>query len=98
MNSTQAFVIRTLCILWPSFLMAGVLEMLVFSVVDPASLQWFGNTPIEWSAITVYSVAFLLFWGVISTSGAMTQLLLTVPSDHIDDGQKLRKNRPAWPA
>jgi len=30
-------------ILWPAFLMAGVLEVLVFAVVDPGELHWFGG-------------------------------------------------------
>ena len=34
---------RALCILWPAFVMAGVLEMLVFALVDPAGLRWMGG-------------------------------------------------------
>ncbi len=64
-----------LAILWPSFLMAGVLEMLVFSVVDPGQLHWFGGATIEWSATTIYSVAFIVFWIVISAAAVMSHLL-----------------------
>ena len=66
---------RALLILWPAFLMAGVLEMMVFAVVDPSSMHWFGAEPIEWSRSAVYSVTFFIFWGVIATSGAITALL-----------------------
>jgi hypothetical protein len=66
---------QALAILWPAFLMAGVLDALVFVVVDPGSLAWFGTQPIEWSRSAVYSVSFLIFWGVIATSGAITGLL-----------------------
>lgn len=66
---------RLLLILWPAFVMAGVLEALVFVVVDPGTLNWFGAEPLNWSASAVYSVTFLIFWGVIATSGAITQLL-----------------------
>jgi hypothetical protein len=66
---------RALLVLWPAFLMAGVLEMLVFAVVDPGSLHWFGAEPIDWSRTAVYSVTFLIFWAIIATSGAITQLL-----------------------
>ncbi|HJV60741.1 MAG TPA: hypothetical protein VJ743_07325 [Albitalea sp.] len=62
-------------ILWPAFVMAGVLEMLVFVVVDPTSLHWFGGEPLQWSRSAVYSVTFFIFWIVIATSGAITQLL-----------------------
>jgi len=68
---------RVLIILWPAFVMAAVLEALVFVVVDPASLQWFGLEPLSWTTSSVYSVTFLIFWGVISTSAAITQLLQT---------------------
>jgi len=68
---------RALLILWPSFVMAGVLEMLVFAVVDPSTMRWFGAEPIEWSPSAIYSVTFFIFWGVIATAGAITALLET---------------------
>lgn len=60
---------------WPSFLMAGVLEMVVFSLVDPGQLHWFGGAPLELGATTVYSLAFFVFWLVIATAGLISQLL-----------------------
>ena len=70
---------RVMTILWPSFLMAGVLEGVVFSVVDPSDLHWMGAAPIEASSLAVYSLSFLAFWGVIATSGALTALLWIDP-------------------
>lgn len=61
-------------IAWPAFLMAGVLEMLVFAVVDPASLHWFGQ-PLKLSREGMYTLAFFIFWGIIMTSSALTTLL-----------------------
>ena len=72
---------RALQILWPAFMVAGVLEMLVFAVVDPADLHWFGGPSIGWSTQAVYTVTFLLFWALISTAGAMTALLSLEPDD-----------------
>lgn len=66
---------RVLLVLWPSFVMAGVLEMLVFAVVDPGTLQWPGGEALQWSRNTVYSVAFFVFWLVISASTAVTAYL-----------------------
>lgn len=63
-------------ILWPAFLMAGVLEALVFALVDPSELQWPGGAPIEASRQAVYTLAFLAFWAVIAAAGAITALLL----------------------
>lgn len=59
-------------ILWPSFLAACVLEMLVFSIVDPAELHWPGHlgTP---STRSIYTVAFFAFWLV---AGLCSRLVL----------------------
>lgn len=72
---------RALQILWPAFLMAGVLEMLLFAVVDPGDLQWFGGPPIDWPRQAIYTVTFLIFWGVMSISGALTALLTRSDAD-----------------
>ena len=34
---------RWMWIAWPAFLVAAVLEMVVFAVVDPSDLHWFGQ-------------------------------------------------------
>ena len=75
MNKTP----RVMTILWPSFAMAGVLEGLVFSVVDPADLRWLGHVPVELSPQAVYTLSFLAFWAALSTSGAVTALLWIDP-------------------
>lgn len=62
--------LRTAQVLWPAFLMAGVLEMLVFSVLDPSALS-FGNWHPD--ATTVYSLAFLAFWALIAAAAATSQ-------------------------
>ena len=70
---------RVMTILWPSFVMAGVLEGMVFSVVDPAELRWLGHVPIDASPQAIYTLSFLAFWVLISTSGALTTLLWIDP-------------------
>ena len=62
-------------ILWPAFLMAGVLELLVFALVDPSDLRWFGGAPLQVPRQAVYTLAFLVFWAVIAVAGAITALL-----------------------
>ena len=86
-ESARVCSVRVLCILWPAFLMAGVAEGLVFVVVDPGELHWFGADRIDWSLSTIYSATFLIFWGIISIAGALTQLLSlpqTSGPDHKD--------------
>ena len=72
-----------MAVAWASFLAAGVLEALVFAVVDPADLRWFGGPAIGWSAQAIYTVTFLIFWGAIATAGAMSALL-AVESDALN--------------
>ena len=72
---------RAICILWPAFLTAGVLDALVFAVIDPHELRWFGGALIGWSPLTIYSVTFLIFWAGIAAAAAMTALLLLIAAE-----------------
>jgi hypothetical protein len=67
---------HVLTVLWPAFVMAGVLEAMVFAVVDPESLTWFGGAPLGLTRQAVYTVTFFIFWGVIASAATMTTLLL----------------------
>lgn len=71
---------RLMWVIWPSFLMAGVLEMLVFTMVDPQDMHWFGHQ-LAWSPQGIYTVSFFVFWLVTSLSSAMTMLLSISPED-----------------
>lgn len=65
---------RIMWIVWPSFMMAGVLEVLVFAMVDPQDLHWFGQT-VQLSRQGIYTIAFFAFWLVTMLSSALTALL-----------------------
>lgn len=69
---------RWMWIAWPAFLVAGVTEMAVFALIDPADLQWMGSS-IPWSREAVYTVAFFVFWGLAMVSSALTTLLSMSP-------------------
>lgn len=66
-------------IAWPAFLLAAVLEMIVFAMVDPSDLHWVGGRPLEWSRQAVYTVAFFVFWAVTAASSALSVLLTRTP-------------------
>lgn len=61
-------------VLWPAFMAACVLEMVVFALVDPHELHWFG-LPVTFSRSGVYSCAFLAFWLVTAGSSWLSLLL-----------------------
>jgi hypothetical protein len=62
---------------WPSFMMAGVLEILVFSVADPQELRGFGGALSELSPSAIYSLAFFCFWVIVALASSLTLLLAT---------------------
>ena len=65
---------RWMWIAWPAFLVAGLLEMLVFAFVDPHDLHWFGRD-LDLSRQAIYTLAFFAFWILTMLSSALTTLL-----------------------
>jgi hypothetical protein len=74
---------RLMWIAWPSFLTAGVIEMLVFAMVDPQDLHWSGHA-LDLSRQGVYTLAFFVFWFVISLGSALTALL-AMPATEVNN-------------
>lgn len=68
-------------IAWPAFLLAAVLEMLVFAVVDPSDLHRFGGEPLGWSRQAVYTLSFFVFWAVTVASSTLSVLLINRRSE-----------------
>lgn len=69
---------RMMWIAWPAFLVAGLLEMVVFTLVDPQDLQWFGH-PLALSRQGVYTLSFFTFWALTMVSSGLTTLLSMSP-------------------
>ena len=67
-------------IVWPAFMVACVLEALVFAMVDPRDLHWFGE-PIQISREGFYTLAFVVFWAVAGVSSALTAMLAMSPRE-----------------
>jgi hypothetical protein len=64
-------------ILWPAFLVAGLIEMVVFAWVDPSALQMSGWEP---SPMATYTMAFMVFWGMVAAASAISLWLSRTPS------------------
>lgn len=69
---------RLMWIAWPAFLVAGLLELVVFGLVDPQDLQWFGH-PLALSRQGVYTLSFFVFWALTMVSSGLTTLLSMSP-------------------
>ena len=65
---------RWMWIVWPAFLVAGLLEITVFAFVDPQDLHWFGQG-LDLSRQAIYTLAFFAFWALAMVSSALTLLL-----------------------
>lgn len=60
-------------ILWPAFLIASILEMVVFAWVDPATIS-FGSLELENKA--VYTIAFFVFWGLVALAAEISHWMM----------------------
>ncbi|PUE10409.1 hypothetical protein [Limnohabitans sp. T6-20] len=69
---------RMMWIAWPAFLVASLLEVVVFGLVDPQDLHWFGH-PLALSRQGVYTLAFFVFWALTMLSSGLTTLLSMSP-------------------
>ncbi len=65
---------RLMWIVWPAFLAAGVMEMMVFAAFDPHDMLWLGQG-VELSRTAIYTLAFFAFWAVFVAAGYLTVLL-----------------------
>jgi len=61
--------IEWISILWPAFVAACLLEIVVFAGFDPQDVNLLG---IDASAEAVYSIAFFAFWAITSAAGVVT--------------------------
>ena len=69
---------KWMAIIWPAFMVAGLIEMLVFALVDPHDLRW-GGLLIPISRQGIQTLAFFLFWALALLSSALTMLLAQSP-------------------
>jgi hypothetical protein len=56
---------------WPAFLVAGVAEIVFFTLFDPSDLLFFG-APLELSRPAMYTMGFFGFWGLGIAASALT--------------------------
>ena len=69
---------RWMWIVWPSFLMAAILELVVFALVDPQDLHGL-HGPLGLSRQAAYTAGFFLFWAATAATAALTTLLSLSP-------------------
>lgn len=75
-------------ILWPAFLVAGVLEMVVFSWVDPALFRLASWQP---DSQTVYSLAFFVFWALVALSSMLSHWMMKSSDSTVAQERRQRR-------
>lgn len=78
--------------LWPAFLAAGVLEMLVFAMIDPEDMRWMGQA-IAWPRQAIYSLGFFVMWAVTAVASGLS-LLLSQSGESVNRGGRAARGTP----
>ena len=65
-------------ILWPSFLVAGIAEGLLFTAIHPEEILLFGK-PLGISNEGIYTLGFFIIWAFCAISSALTVFVLPKP-------------------
>ena len=65
---------RAIWVLWPSFIAAGIAEVVFFSIFDPVDLGllW---APLGPNRLAAYTQGFFLFWAFTAASSGLTLFL-----------------------
>lgn len=72
---------RLMWVLWPSFLVAIVMDGVVFSSFDPLEIAYSGE-PVFDDRMAAYTIGFFVFWAFAAGSSALTcYLQSTLRSD-----------------
>ena len=69
-------------ILWPSFIVGGIGEVIFFTIFDPKELYLFGEAT-NLGRLAVYSIGFFLCWAFAAASSAFT-IFLAWPAKEAD--------------
>jgi hypothetical protein len=69
-------------VLWPSFLVAGIAEIVFFTVINPQELYLLGQ-PVKYSPIATYSIGFFGFW-ILCAASSLTTLFFQRTADEIN--------------
>ncbi len=73
-----------IAVLWPAFLVAGLAEGVLFSMVDPQDIRVFGMD-LELSAKAIYTIGLCLLWGMCALSGMLSGYVITGLRDPMSD-------------
>ena len=65
---------RVMQVMWPAFIAACMLELVVFALVDPGEVHWVRRSW-GWSHQAVYAGGFFVFWVICGVGSSLTAML-----------------------
>lgn len=71
---------KWILVLWPSFLVAGIAEIVFFTVINPRELYLVGEV-VTYSPLATYSIGFFGFWLACAASSLLTLFLQRGPQE-----------------
>ena len=71
---------KWIAILWPAFLLASLMELIVFALVDPSDLRW-GAEGLGYTRQAIYTTSFFVFWAISAAACALTLALTVAPPE-----------------
>ncbi|WP_213953926.1 MULTISPECIES: hypothetical protein [unclassified Variovorax] len=83
---------RWIAILWPAFILASLMELVVFAIIDPSDMRW-GREGLGLTRQAVYTASFFAFWAMSAAACALSVALTLEPPE--DDPLARRFNARA---
>ena len=83
---------RMISILWPSFLVAGIADVIFTTLFDPLELMYRGEALIE-HRVAAYTIGFFVFW-LLCISSSMLTCYFQRTADEINRCPLPPRNRP----
>jgi len=85
-QARERAVMRAVELLWPSFLVAGLAEFVVFAFIDPAALQLVTGEPLSRPA--GYTITFFAFWSIGALSAWLARVVAAEDEAPASDGER----------
>jgi hypothetical protein len=88
----RSWLTRTMWIVWPAFMVAGIAETIFFALFDPNDLHLY-LAPRDVTREAIYTLGFIGFWAVGIASSSLT-VLLGRPPHEVNRCPLLETERP----
>jgi hypothetical protein len=71
---------KCIAILWPAFILASLMELVVWGFIDPSELRW-GLEGLGYTRQAIYTASFFVFWAMSAAACALAVALTVEPPE-----------------